>query len=190
MRWLEFGWFGNGFIFESSKWGIYLAVIEDTLVGYFARAMGCSPQTHFILRFFRVDKGSQIEFPILPMKKLEHFKLTKEYAVFCPVGQASFAEVSELLSRAVLRCSKEKIKKLLVDSTGLLRFQPPELAEQYNLAARIASDAAFSVKVAHIASRAWIRSGDFGLQVARNRGLDAMNFDSASTALEWLLKSK
>ena len=121
---------------------------------------------------------------------MEHFKLTKEYAVFCPVGQASFAEVSELLGRAVLRCRKEKIKKLLIDSTGLPEFQPPDLAERYNLAARIASDAAASVKVAHVASRSWMRSGDFGLQVARNRGLDVMNFDSAATALEWLLKSK
>ena len=124
------------------------------------------------------------------MKKLEHFELKKEHAVFCPVGQASFAEVSELLGRAVLRCRKEKIKKLLIDSTGLPEFQPPDLAERYNLAARIASDAAASVKVAHVASRSWMRSGDFGLQVARNRGLDVMNFDSASTALEWLLKCK
>ena len=124
------------------------------------------------------------------MKKLEHFELKKEHAVFCPVGQASFAEVSELLGRAVLRCRKEKIKKLLIDSTGLPEFQPPDLAERYNLAARIASDAAVSVKVAHVASRSWMRSGDFGLQVARNRGLDVMNFDSASTALEWLLKCK
>lgn len=124
------------------------------------------------------------------VKKLEHFELKKEHAVFCPVGQASFAEVSELLGRAVLRCRKEKIKKLLIDSTGLPEFQPPDLAERYNLAARIASDAAVSVKVAHVASRSWMRSGDFGLQVARNRGLDVMNFDSASTALEWLLKCK
>jgi hypothetical protein len=124
------------------------------------------------------------------VKKLEHFELKKEHAVFCPVGQASFAEVSELLGRAVLRCRKEKIKKLLIDSTGLPEFQPPDLAERYNLAARIASDAAASVKVAHVASRSWMRSGDFGLQVARNRGLDVMNFDSASTALEWLLKCK
>ena len=124
------------------------------------------------------------------MKKLEHFELKKEHAVFCPVGQASFDEMADLISRAVLRCRKEKIKKLLIDSTGLPEFQPPDLAERYNLAARIASDAAASVKVAHVASRSWMRSGDFGLQVARNRGLDVMNFDSASTALEWLLKCK
>ena len=124
------------------------------------------------------------------MKKLEHFELKKEHAVFCPVGQASFDEMADLISRAVLRCRQKKIEKLLIDSTGLPEFQPPDLAERYNLAARIASDAAVSVKVAHVASRSWMRSGDFGLQVARNRGLDVMNFDSASTALEWLLKCK
>jgi hypothetical protein len=124
------------------------------------------------------------------VKKLEHFELKKEHAVFCPVGQASFDEMADLISRAVLHCRREKIKKLLIDSTGSAAFHPPELAKRYNLAARIASDAASSVKVAHVASQAWIRSGDFGLQVARNRGLDAMNFDSASTALAWLLKSK
>jgi len=124
------------------------------------------------------------------VQKLEHFELKKEYAVFCPVGQTSFAEVSEWISRVVLRCRKQKIEKLLIDSTGLPEFQPPDIAERYNLAARIASDAAASIKVAHVASRAWMRSGDFGLQVARNRGLDVMNFDSASTALEWLLKCK
>jgi hypothetical protein len=146
--------------------------------------------THFLLRLFRIDKGGQIEFPIPPVKKLEHFELKKKHAEFCPVGQASFAEVSELLRRAVLRCRKEKIAKLLIDSTGLTEFQPPELAERFNLAAQIASDAASSVKIAHLASRAWFRSGDFGLQVARNRGLDVMNFDSASTALKWLLKNE
>jgi len=53
------------------------------------------------------------------VKKLEHFERKKEFAVFCPVGQASFDEVSELISRAVLRCRKEKTEELLIDSTGV-----------------------------------------------------------------------
>jgi len=121
---------------------------------------------------------------------LEHFELKKQHGEFCPMGQASFAEVSELLSRAVLRCRMEKIKKLLIDSMGLPEFQPPELAERFNLANKIASDAVSSVKIAHLVSRTWFRSGNFGLQVARNQGLQVMNFDSEATALKWLLKSK
>jgi len=124
------------------------------------------------------------------VKNLEHFEVKKEYAVFCPVGQASFAEVSELMSRAVQRCRKENIAKLLIDSTGLPGFQPPGVAERYNLAERIAADAASSVKIAHVASPKWVRSGKFAVTVARNRGLDVEIFRSAATALEWLLKSK
>ena len=104
--------------------------------------------------------------------------------MFCPLGQASFAEVSELMSRAVLRCRKEKIAKRLINSSGLPGFQPPGMAEQYILAERIASDAASSVKIAHVASPKWVRSGKFAVTVAKNRGLDAENFHSAATAME------
>jgi hypothetical protein len=64
------------------------------------------------------------------VKKLEHFELKKEHAVFCPVGQASFDEMADLISRAVLRCRQKKIEKLLIDSTGVLGFHPPGIAER------------------------------------------------------------
>jgi hypothetical protein len=121
------------------------------------------------------------------VEKLEHFEQKKDYAVFCPVGQASYAEGVDLISRAVLRCRRQKIKKLLFDSTGLARFRPPGMSEQYNLAERIASEANSLVKIAHVASPAWVHSGEFGVMVATNRGLDAKNFTSATAALKWLL---
>ena len=124
------------------------------------------------------------------MKKLEHFELKKEHAVFCPVGQTSFDEMADLISRAVLRCRQKKIEKLLIDSTGVSGLQPPGMAERYNFVERISSHAKSSVKIAHVASPKWVRSGKFAVTVAKNRGLDAANFHSAATALEWLLKSK
>ena len=121
------------------------------------------------------------------MEKLEHFEQKKEYAVFCPVGQASYAEGVDLISRAVLRCRRQKIKKLLFDSTGLARFRPPGMSEQYNLAERIASEAKSSVKIAHVASPEWMHYAKFSLMVAKNRGLDAKHFRSKTRALNWLL---
>ena len=53
------------------------------------------------------------------MTKLEHFEKKEGYAVFCPVGEFSFTEMADLMSRAVVRCRKQKIKKLLIDSTGI-----------------------------------------------------------------------
>jgi len=122
------------------------------------------------------------------VRKLDHFKKEKGYAVFCPVGELSFDEMAHLMSRAVVLCRRQKIKKLLIDSTELRGFHPPEISERYNLAERIAQEAASLVKIAHVASPEWVRSGKFGVEVARNRGLDAKNFDSEPEALKWLLK--
>jgi hypothetical protein len=121
------------------------------------------------------------------VKKLEQFKQKRDYALLCPVGQVSFVEMAELMSRAVLRCRQKKIKKLLIDSTRLPGFHPPAMAERYNLAERIATGAKSMVKIAHVASSEWVRSGKFSLEVAKNRGLDAKNFRSEREALKWLL---
>ena len=121
------------------------------------------------------------------MKKLAHFEQKRAYALFCPVGRVSFVEVAELMSRAVLCCRRKKIKKLLIDSTRLPEFHPPGMAERYNLAERIATDAKSLVKIAHVAGPEWVRSGKFYALVAKNRGLDAKNFRSEREALKWLL---
>jgi hypothetical protein len=111
----------------------------------------------------------------------------KDYAIFRPVGKFSFDEAADLLSLAVIQCRKQKIGKLLFDSTKVPNFQPPGISEEFNLATRIAGDSASLVKIAHVGSRKWVRFGKFSATVAKNRGLNAENFQTASTALEWLL---
>ncbi len=103
------------------------------------------------------------------------------------MGHGSFAEAVELISCAVLLCRKQKIEKLLIDSRGLSEFHPPGMSEQYNFVEKIAADARSLVTIAHVASPDWIRFGKFSLLVAKNRGLDVMNFRSETEALKWLL---
>ena len=122
------------------------------------------------------------------MTKLEHSKKKEGYAVFCPVGEFSFDEMAHLISRAVVRCRKQKIEKLLIISTGASGFQSAGIAEQYDYVEQIASDAASLVKIAHVANPIWIRSRDFRVMVAKNRGLELENFQAESAALEWLLQ--
>ena len=93
------------------------------------------------------------------MKKLGHFEPKKGYAVFCPIGEFPFDEMAHLMSRAVVLCRRQKIRKLLIISTGVSGFHPSGISERYNLAERIASDAASMVKIAHVASAEWVRSG-------------------------------
>jgi hypothetical protein len=124
----------------------------------------------------------------IPMRKLEHFELKKGYAIYSPLGEVSFEKMADLISRAVIVCRKQRIEKLLIDSRRLSGFQLPEIFERFNLAERIARDAASLVKIAHVAGPEWVRPGKFGVIVAKNRGLDAEVFRSAPLALEWLLQ--
>jgi hypothetical protein len=124
------------------------------------------------------------------VRKLAHFKKEQGYAVFCPVGEISFNQMAELVKSAVVLCRRQKIKKLLIDSTELRGFRPPGIPERYNLAERMAQKAASLVKIAHVASPEWVRSGKFDVEVARNRGLEAKNFNSEPKALKWLLKEQ
>jgi hypothetical protein len=123
------------------------------------------------------------------MRKLEHFEQEKEYAVFRPVGEFSFDEMAHLISRAVVRCRKLKIEKLLIISTGASGFHSAGIGEQYEFVEQIAADAASLVKIAHVANPNWVRSRDFRIMVAGNRGLELENFNAESAALEWLLQS-
>jgi hypothetical protein len=122
------------------------------------------------------------------MRKLEHFERKPGYAVFRPVGEFSFDEMAHLISRAVVRCRRQKIGKLLIVSTRASSFHSAEMAEQYNFAEQIAADAASLVKIAHVANPEWVRSQDFRVMVAGNRGLELKNFSAESAALEWLLQ--
>jgi hypothetical protein len=152
--------------------------------------MGSLPHRAFEFDHFSIDLRVLIRISISVAKQLEHFEVRKEYAMFRPVRLTSFAEVSELMIRVVLRCREERIAKLVINTTGLPGLQPPAMADRYNLAVRIASDAASKVKIAHVASPKWVRSGNFALTLASNRGLDAENFLSGSTAVQWLLRDK
>jgi hypothetical protein len=122
------------------------------------------------------------------MRRLRHFEQKQGYALFCPVGKLSFDEMAELFSQTVIHCRKHKIGKLLFDSTRLPQFQPPGISKEFNLAAQIAAASASLVKIAHVDTRKWIHWGEFTVIVANNRGLNIENFQSASAALEWLLK--
>jgi len=86
----------------------------------------------FAFWHFPIDSGELKYFPILAVEKLEHFEQKGKYAVFCPMGQASFAEMSELISCAVFLCRQKKIKRLLIDSTKLTGFPQREARTFHN----------------------------------------------------------
>ena len=117
----------------------------------------------------------------------EHFEIGEGHAVHRPEGNVSFQEALDLLSRAVIYCRENGIRRLLVDTTKLTGFGPLETAERFAIGERLASDARAAVKVALVARPEVLDPSRFGMTVARNRGLFASSFSSESEAWTWLL---
>ncbi len=93
------------------------------------------------------------------------------------------------ISEALSQASVKGIKRLLVDSTGLTGFPPPDLPERFFMAehwARNSSGLIFSM----VALPEMIDPFRFGVLVARGRGLFADIFRSDAEAVEWLLQPK
>ena len=78
-------------------------------------------------------------------------------------------------------------KHLLIDTTQLNGFGPPDTLERFEFAERCAQAASGAVKVAFLAKAEMIDPDKFGLDVARNRGFWTGIFASKADAVQWLL---
>ena len=61
------------------------------------------------------------------MNKPEHFEIMEDHAVFRPSGQVSLEQAVQLITSALVYAREQHIKKLLVVTTGLTGFEPPNL---------------------------------------------------------------
>ena len=117
----------------------------------------------------------------------EHFEIGEGHAIHRPEGNVSFLEGLDLLSRAVVYCRENGIRRLLIDLTKLTGFGPIGTAERFAFGERLARDAKAAVKVAFVARPEVLDPSRFGVTVARNRGLFSNAFTSESEAWKWLL---
>jgi len=92
-----------------------------------------------------------------------------------------------VLSRAIVYCRENGIRRLLIDTTKLTGFGSLGTAERFAIGERLARDARAAVKVALVGRPEVLDPSRFGMTVARNRGLFLSTFSSESEAWEWLL---
>jgi len=117
----------------------------------------------------------------------EHFHLSAEYISYRPQLEVTFAQVIDLCSNAISFARLHDIKFLLVDTTRLTGFGPPNTLERFEFADRCATAAEGKTKVAFLAKPEMIDPKGFGLAVARNRGFWTGIFASEHDASRWLL---
>jgi hypothetical protein len=117
----------------------------------------------------------------------ENFQAADNYVRYRPAKQCSFQEVVDLVCAAVVFARENKMEKLLVDTTQLTGFEPPETFQRFHLGEQVAKAAISAVKIAFVARPEMIDARRFGVTVARNRGLHGEVFDSEADAVAWLL---
>ncbi len=117
----------------------------------------------------------------------ECFETGEGHAVHRPERNVSFHEAGELLSQAVVYCRENAIRRLLIDTTKLTGFGPIGTAERFAIGERLARAAMAAVKIAMVVRPELLDPAQFGITVARNRGLFSKAFTDESEAWKWLL---
>lgn len=120
------------------------------------------------------------------MDKPDHFHMEAGHAVFRPRGVMSLEEAVQLVTTAIAFSRQQSVRRLLVDTTGLAGFRPPDLAARYFFIHEWARAAGGGVCVALVARPEMIDPQRFGVTVAANAGFVSDIFPSEQAALGWL----
>jgi len=120
------------------------------------------------------------------LDKPEHFEIMENHAAFRPVGQVTLEQAVQAVSDGIAFACKQKIKKLLVDITGLHGFASPGLGSRYFFIQEWARIAGGRLSVALVSRPELIDPEKIGVTMAQNAGLRSDIFASEEEALAWL----
>jgi hypothetical protein len=115
-------------------------------------------------------------------------KIETAYAVYRPTGEVTFKEAIGLVSQGIRHCVQNNIPRVLIDTSGLTGFKPPDTMDRYVMGEEWAAASAGAIIVAMVVRAELMDPQRFGLIVARNRGMSGEVFTSESEAISWLLK--
>ena len=111
-----------------------------------------------------------------------------DQCAFCrPEGDSTLEAAVTAVEQAISYARENKVPKLLFNGLQLTGVRSPSLPERYFISRRFATVAQGQVQMALVVHRHLIDPEKFGIQVARNAGMNADVFDNELEALEWLL---
>jgi hypothetical protein len=120
------------------------------------------------------------------LEELDDFSLEGTRGIYRPVGRVSFEQTSTLVRAAIARARSSRLEELLVDTTALIGFPPPETVDRYFAVRDWASEAGGRLRLAIVARAEMIDPWKFGVTVAANRGLAGNIFTTEAEARAWL----
>jgi len=103
-----------------------------------------------------------------------------------PTGTMSIVDAVELVTRAIEYCRARRIRKLLVDVTGVSGLPAPTQVDRFLMVEDWANAAQGMVVVAMVAPPELIDPRRFGVGVALATGLSSQVFVTEAEAAAWL----
>jgi len=111
-----------------------------------------------------------------------------DQCAFCrPEGRVTLEQAVSQVIEAINYCRTNAVPKLMFNGHGLAGFPSPSLPERYFISRRMAAAAEGKVQLSLVVHTHMIDPEKFGIQVARNAGMNADVFDNEPDALAWLL---
>ena len=111
-----------------------------------------------------------------------------DQCAFCrPEGAATLEEAVVFVEQAITHTREAGVPRLLFNSLQLSGIRSPSLPERYFISRRLAGIAQERLQMALVIQTYLIDPEKFGIQVARNAGMNAGVFDNEPEALAWLL---
>jgi len=117
----------------------------------------------------------------------ETIKVIDQCAFCRPEGHVTLEEAVVQVEQAITYARAHGVPKLLFNGLQLAGIISPSLPERYFISRRFAAAAQGEVQVALVIHGHLIDPEKFGIQVARNAGMNAEIFDNEPEALGWLL---
>ena len=121
------------------------------------------------------------------MNAPEHFEVMEGYCCYRLSGHGRLVEAASKVIEVITYSREQRVRNLLIDTTGWTGHQSPETLERYQFAQAFAAAARSEVRLAMVVRPEMMDPDKFEVTVARNRGLAGNVFDSEKDALAWLL---
>ena len=103
-----------------------------------------------------------------------YFEQTADHAIFRPAGVLRLVELVEMVAGAISFAHESGVSRLLVVLAAVSGIQPPKLTARYRLVREWARAAEGKARVAVVTTAEMIDPGRFGVTVATNAGMEAV----------------
>ncbi len=124
------------------------------------------------------------------MDQTNQLELLGDIGIFRPTGCFRFQQVVTLITGVIVQAREQRIRKLVLVSSGLTGFESPSLSERHWMVRQWVEASNGIVRLAMVVPNELIDPDKFAVVAAANFGFTAEVFTCEADALKWLRELK